>query len=59
MKYKVGDRVKIVSKPTPNDWRGEFEEYWASGMNKYIWKTMTIDGSSIIDRYYNMKEDNG
>lgn len=56
MKYKIGDRVRIVR-------NREGQEYWNSlgGMDKYLGTTMTIiDYYNGCDSYpiYRMKEDN-
>lgn len=53
MKYKIGDRVRIVSKHP-------FESY-APDMDKYLGKIMTITHSGADDKgaYYFMEEDTG
>ena len=48
MKYKVWDKVKMVSK---EDWLTSCSE-----LNKFLWKTMTILEASW--GLYNMREDN-
>lgn len=51
MKYKIGDKVRIVSeRPQRN---------WSPLMDKWLGKTMTIAycGTSRIDNYYFMDED--
>lgn len=50
-KYKVGDKVRIVSKRPQKNWN--------SYMDKYLGKTMTIIKSGINDKgvYYYMEED--
>ena len=50
-KYKVGDKVRIVSKRPQRHWNPE--------MDKWLGKTMTIAycGTNRIDNYYFMDED--
>ena len=51
-KYKVGDKVRIVSKRT--------QRYWNHEMDKYLGKTMTVTASGRSSRgetYYRMFED--
>lgn len=50
-KYKVGDKVRIVSKRT--------QQCWSPYMDKYLGKTMTIIKSGINNEgvYYCMEED--
>ena len=50
-KYKVGDKVRIVSKRP--------REHWNPEMDKYLGTTMTIieSGISHAEVYYNMEED--
>lgn len=50
-KYKVGDKVRIVSKRPQRNWNPD--------MDKYLGKTMTIIKSGINDEgvYYYMEED--
>ena len=50
-KYKVGDKVRIVSKRPQMNWNPEMDEY--------LGKTMTIieSGISHVGVYYNMEED--
>lgn len=51
-KYKVGDKVRIVSKRT--------QRYWNPKMDKYLGKTMTVTASGRSSRgetYYRMFED--
>lgn len=51
MKYKVGDRVRLISKPT---------RYMTAGMGKYLGKVVTISGmdTSIFGTdYYTVEED--
>ena len=51
-KYKVGDKVRIVSKRT--------QRYWNPEMDKYLGKTMTVTASGRSSRgetYYRMFED--
>lgn len=51
-KYKVGDKVRIVSKRTQRHWNPE--------MDKYLGKTMTVTASGRSSRgetYYRMFED--
>lgn len=50
MKYKVGDKVRIVSK-----WRKDCHENDAGRMDKWLGKVMTI--SKIYGNCYRMKED--
>lgn len=52
MKYKVGDKVRIVSKRT--------QQCWNPDMDRYLGKTVTIMQSGIGNRgvYYHMEEDN-
>lgn len=50
MKYKPGDKVRIVSEKTE-------EMGWNSEMNKYLGKTMTVE--KVFRNYYNMVEDEG
>lgn len=50
MKYKKGDRVRIVSKPPKG-------LNWASEMNVYLGRVMTI--KNILTRGYKMVEDKG
>jgi hypothetical protein len=57
MKYKVGDKVRIVSKPVPDDSRGVDDHYWSSEMDNYCWKIMTITNIDFSDSFYDMKED--
>lgn len=52
MKYKVGDKVRIVSKKMGTRWNPEGE------MDKWLGKIMTIK-DIIRDDYYRMKEDDG
>lgn len=51
MAYKVGDKVRIVSKRP--------QQLWNPEMDKYLGKTMTIikSGTNRIGVYYFMKED--
>lgn len=53
MKYKVGDRVRIVAKKTGPDWANEME--------RWLGKVMTIEAAGIGLRsgYYLMREDKG
>jgi hypothetical protein len=51
MKYKVGDRVKIVAKRTGEGWNSDGE------MDKWLGKTMTVTG--ITMNCYKMAEDVG
>lgn len=51
MKYKVGDRVRLISKPT---------KYTTTGVEKYLGKVVTISGmgTSIFSTvYYTIEED--
>ena len=51
-KYKIGDKVRIVSKPVKGN--------WATSMNEYCGKTMTIakiTGENSYGGCYRMKED--
>lgn len=50
-KYKVGDKVRIVSKRP--------QQYWNPDMDEYLGKTMTIIASGINEKgvYYFMDED--
>lgn len=51
MKYKVGDRVRLISKPT---------RYMTTGMGKYLGKVVTISGmdTSVFGTgYYTVEED--
>lgn len=51
MKYKVGDRVRLISKPT---------KYTTTGVEKYLGKVVTISGmdTSIFGTdYYTVEED--
>lgn len=50
-KYKIGDKVRIVSKRP--------QQCWNSEMDKYLGKTMTIIKSGTSDKgvYYRMEED--
>ena len=51
MKYKVGDRVRLISKPT---------KYTTAGVEKYLGKVVTISGmdTSIFGTdYYTVEED--
>lgn len=51
MKYKVGDRVRLISKPT---------KYTTAGMEKYLGKVVTISGmgtSIFSTNYYTIEED--
>lgn len=51
MKYKVGDRVRLISKPT---------RYMTAGMGKYLGKVVTISGmvTSVFGTdYYTVEED--
>ncbi len=50
MKYKVGDRVRIVSKPPEG-------LNWVSEMNVYLGRVMTI--KNVLTRGYKMVEDKG
>lgn len=53
MKYKKGDRVRLISKPT---------KYTTAGMKKYPGKVVTISGmgTSIFNTdYYTIEEDDG
>lgn len=50
MKYKVGDRVRIVSRPPKG-------LNWASEMNVYLGRVMTI--KNVLTRGYKMVEDKG
>lgn len=50
MKYKVGDRVRIVSEPPEG-------LNWASEMNVYLGRVMTI--KNVLIRGYKMVEDKG
>ena len=52
MAYKVGDKVRIVSKRT--------QQCWNPDMDRYLGKTVTIMQSGIGNRgvYYHMEEDN-
>ena len=50
MKYKVGDRVRIVSEPPKG-------LNWASEMNVYLGRVMTI--KNVLIRGYKMVEDKG
>lgn len=58
MKYKVGDKVKIVDK-----WSDGCHQNACGLMDRWLGKTMTIDGvdhSNFLHKdYYRMKEDNG
>ena len=61
MKYKIGDKVRIIRKEVKED---AFEEdiinsAWNQDMDKYLGKIMTIKGvTSILDcKIYNMEED--
>ena len=52
MKYKIGDKVRIVSKRT--------QRYWNHEMDKYLGKTMTVTASGRNSRgetYYRVFED--
>ena len=51
MKYKVGDKVVIISKPNTD------LLFWNQRMNKWCGKRMTIE--KIKHGYYIMKEDAG
>ena len=53
MKYKVGDKVIIISKPKPDT----HLFFWNQQMNKWCGKRMTIE--KIEHDYYIMKEDAG
>lgn len=50
MKYKVGDKVRIHSV------RGSFN--WASGMDQYLGKVMTVVKTNKFPEGYRMAEDN-
>ena len=53
-KYKVGDRVRIVSTPRLARWNG--------AMNKWLGETMTITSVSVNSKgeiFYRMAEDRG
>lgn len=54
MKYKVGDRVRIVSETAE-------EMNWISEMDIYLGKVMTIEDTvkSAFSKYYKMVEDDG
>lgn len=54
MRYKVGDRVRIVSESAE-------EMNWVDGMDIYLSRVMTIEDTakSTFSRYYKMAEDNG
>lgn len=52
MKYKVGDKVRIVSK-----WVHGCEQNYFGKMDKWLGKTMTI--REVADNKYRMVEDNG
>lgn len=52
MKYKVGDKVRIVSKKTGVCWNSEGK------MDKWLGKVMTIR-DTLSDSLYSMKEDDG
>lgn len=54
MKYKIGDKVRIVSKTTE-------EMNWTDEMDVYLGRVMTIKhtGRSIFNEHYKMAEDNG
>lgn len=54
MKYKVGERVRIVSDTTE-------EMDWISEMDVYLGRVMTIKhiGRSILNEHYKMAEDDG
>ena len=51
MKYKIGDKVRIVS-----EWKSMDNVNCAGRMDKWLGKTMTII-SIVENRYYKMKED--
>lgn len=52
MKYKIGDKVRIVSKKTGVCWNSEGK------MDKWLGKVMTIR-DTLSDSLYSMKEDDG
>ena len=52
MKYKVGDKVRIVSK-----WREGCYPHPQGGMDKWLGKVMTI--KEVSNRFYKMEEDGG
>lgn len=52
MKYKVGDKVRIVSK-----WRGCCFQNEEGKMDKWLGKVMTIRGADYVRGCYKMRED--
>ena len=61
MKYKIGDKVRIIKKEAKEDALEEdiINSAWNQDMDKYLGKIMTIKGvTSILDcKIYNMEED--
>ena len=61
MKYKIGDKVRIIKKEAKEDALEEdiINSAWNQDMDKYLGKIMTIKRvTSILDcKIYNMEED--
>ena len=61
MKYKIGDKVRIIRKEVKEDALEEdiINSAWNQDMDKYLGKIMTIKRvTSILDcKIYNMEED--
>ena len=54
MKFKIGDKVKIIDESSIKEWY-----CWVFGMNKTIGKTgKIIEIYSKVDKYYAVKIDN-
>lgn len=61
MKYKIGDKVRIMKKEVKENALEEdiINAAWNEDMNKYLGKIMTIKGVTCIlgCKFYSMEED--